>query len=78
MNNINISDSTLKKIELCAGTYGLSAAETVDKALDLLVVQAEKERKEKERERIKAAFAFIDTIPAADGRPVPDDERGSL
>lgn len=76
MNTISVTNSTYKGMETYAKVHNISMSDAVERGLKLLISQINKPKPSEKKEDLASAFAFIDTIPARGGRPIPGDERG--
>lgn len=76
MNTIALNSKTYQGAEMYARLHNVSVSDVVEKAVLLLLQKVEPKRKFTETAEFKKALAYVKTLKAKGGEPIPADENG--
>ncbi len=76
MNTIAINSKTYQGAEQYARLHNVSVSDVVEKAVVLLLQNVQPKQKFTETTEFKEALAYVKTLKAKGGNPIPADENG--
>lgn len=76
MNTIVVNSKTYQSAELYARLHNIGVADVVEKAVSLLLQKVQHKQKYTETTEFKEALAYVKSIKAKGGNPIPADENG--
>lgn len=76
MNTVAINSNIYKGAEQYAHLHNISVTATVEKALLLFLQKAQPKQQLTKTTEFKEALAYVKTLKAKGGKPVPADENG--
>ncbi len=76
MNTITLSNSTIKNAEEYARLHNISVTEAIEKAVRLLLGKLQPSLDEEKTSDYEKALAYVKSLKATGGEPVPSDENG--
>ncbi len=76
MNTIVINSKTYQSAELYAKMHNVSISDVVEKAVSLLLQKIQPKESFTETTEFKDALAYVKTLKAKGGKPIPEDENG--
>lgn len=76
MNTVIINNKTYQSAELYAKLHNVSVSDVVEKAVSLLLQKVQHKQKYTETTEFKEALAYVKSIKAKGGNPIPADENG--
>ena len=76
MNTIVVNSKTYQSAELYERLHNIGVADVVEKAVSLLLQKVQHKQKYTETTEFKEALAYVKSIKAKGGNPIPADENG--
>ncbi len=76
MNTIVINSKTYQSAELYAKMHNVSISDVVEKAVSLLLQKIQPKEAYTDTTEFKDALAYVKTLKAKGGKPIPEDENG--